>query len=180
VGENLLDHRGLLDEEFSGLKFHFETSSWGGTRKLAESLHGARCGEALERLAKSPCRVQVNIEIMRAFVRLRELVATNRDLARRLDELEKRYGTQFKGVFDAVRQLMAPPRNRAAPSDFGSRHAVRRTECGGGRGGQVGGQGWNKGNKLGAPIRITGRVVAGIVSGRIDDYHQFELVADPQ
>jgi hypothetical protein len=53
--------------------------------------------------------VQVNIEIMRAFVRLRELIATNRGLARRLDELEKRYDAQFKGVFDAIRQLMTPP-----------------------------------------------------------------------
>ncbi len=52
---------------------------------------------------------------------------------------------------------------------------------GGGRGAQVSGQGWNKVNKLRAsPTTITGRVVAGIVSGRIDDYHQFELVADPQ
>jgi hypothetical protein len=75
---------------------------------------------------------------------------------------------------------MAPPRNRAALSGFGSRHAVRRTECGGGQGAQVGGQGWNTVNTLGGPITITGRVVAGIVSGRIDDYHQFELVADSQ
>ena len=46
---------------------------------------------------------------MRAFVRLRELIATNRDLTRRLDELEKRYAAQFKGIFDAIRQLMTPP-----------------------------------------------------------------------
>ena len=58
---------------------------------------------------RSPRAVQVNIEIMRAFVRLRELIATNRVLARRLDELEKRYDAQFKGVFDAIRQLMASP-----------------------------------------------------------------------
>ncbi|MBS1117490.1 MAG: hypothetical protein H6Q87_1874 [candidate division NC10 bacterium] len=55
------------------------------------------------------------IEIMRAFVRLRELIGTNRDLARRLDELEKRYGAQCRGVFDAIRQLMAP-RERARRS----------------------------------------------------------------
>jgi len=52
---------------------------------------------------------------MRAFVRLRELIGTNRDLARRLDELEKRYGAQCRGVFDAIRQLMAP-RERARRS----------------------------------------------------------------
>lgn len=62
----------------------------------------------LSSVLRSPRAVRVNIEIMRAFVRLRELIATNRDLARRLDELEKRYDAQFKGVFDAIRQLMAP------------------------------------------------------------------------
>ena len=63
----------------------------------------------LSSVLKSERAVQVNIEIMRAFVRLRELIATNRNLARRLDELEKRYDAQFKTVFDAIRQLMAPP-----------------------------------------------------------------------
>jgi len=64
----------------------------------------------LSSVLRSPRAVRVNIEIMRAFVRLRELIATNRDLARRLDQLEKRYDTQFKVVFDAIRELMAPPR----------------------------------------------------------------------
>jgi hypothetical protein len=63
----------------------------------------------LSSVLRSPRAAHVNIEIMRAFVRLREMIATNRDLARRLDELEKRYDAQFKGVFDAIRQLMAPP-----------------------------------------------------------------------
>ena len=53
--------------------------------------------------------VLVNIAIMRAFVKLREMLATHRDLARRLDELERKYDAQFKVVFDAIRQLMAPP-----------------------------------------------------------------------
>jgi hypothetical protein len=62
----------------------------------------------LSSVLRSPRAVQVNIEIMRAFVRLREMISTNRDLARRLDELEKLYDIQFKAVFDAIRQLMAP------------------------------------------------------------------------
>lgn len=53
--------------------------------------------------------VQVNVEIMRAFVRLRELMATHKDLARKLDELERKYDENFRVVFDAIRQLMAPP-----------------------------------------------------------------------
>jgi hypothetical protein len=51
----------------------------------------------------------VNIAIMRTFVRLREILATHKDLARRLEELEKKYDTQLKVVFDAIRQLMTPP-----------------------------------------------------------------------
>ena len=73
-----------------------------------KSLQRTGWGHAISVL-RSPRAALVNIEIMRAFVRLREMIATNRDLARRLDELEKRYDAQFKGVFDAIRQLMAPP-----------------------------------------------------------------------
>ena len=54
--------------------------------------------------------VRVNIEIMRAFVRLRRMVIDHKDLARRLDALEAKYSGQFKVVFEAIRQLMAPPR----------------------------------------------------------------------
>ena len=53
--------------------------------------------------------VMVNVEIMRAFVRLRRILATHADLARKLAALEKRYDAQFKAVFDAIRELMAPP-----------------------------------------------------------------------
>jgi hypothetical protein len=52
--------------------------------------------------------VQVNIEIMRTFVRLRQLLLSNEEMSRRLIELEKKYDTQFKIVFDAIRQLMVP------------------------------------------------------------------------
>ncbi len=52
--------------------------------------------------------VQVNVEIMRAFVRLRGLIGHNRELAKRLDDLESKYDRQFKVVFDAIRELMAP------------------------------------------------------------------------
>jgi hypothetical protein len=53
--------------------------------------------------------IQVNIEIMRAFVRLRQMLASNAELARKLAAMEKKYDTQFKVVFDAIRQLMMPP-----------------------------------------------------------------------
>jgi hypothetical protein len=54
--------------------------------------------------------VSVNIEIMRAFVRLRQMLSTNSNLARKLNELEKKYDAQFRVVFDAIRQLMAQPK----------------------------------------------------------------------
>ena len=64
----------------------------------------------LSSVLNSERAIQVNIEIMRAFVRLRELIGTNRDLARQLDHLEKKYDAQFKVVFDVIRELMTPPR----------------------------------------------------------------------
>ena len=63
----------------------------------------------LSSVLRSPRAVRVNIEIMRAFVRLRRMLASNAALARRLDDLEKKYDTQFRSVFDAIRALMAPP-----------------------------------------------------------------------
>jgi hypothetical protein len=53
--------------------------------------------------------VQVNIAIMRAFVKLREIIASHHQLAQRLEEMESRYDEQFRTVFDAIRDLMEPP-----------------------------------------------------------------------
>jgi hypothetical protein len=63
----------------------------------------------LSSVLRSQRAVQVNIEIMRAFVRLRRMLASNEDLSRRLEELEQKYDAQFKVVFEAIRQLMMPP-----------------------------------------------------------------------
>jgi hypothetical protein len=63
----------------------------------------------LSSVLRSRRAVQVNVEIMRAFVRLRDLVAHDQELARRLDVLESKYDRQFKVVFDAIRELMMPP-----------------------------------------------------------------------
>jgi hypothetical protein len=63
----------------------------------------------LSSVLRSRRAVQVNIAIMRAFVRLREMLLTNAELARKLADLEKRYDAQFKVVFDAIRQSMSPP-----------------------------------------------------------------------
>lgn len=107
----------LTQEEFNDLIFHFGRSRWGGTRKLARAF--TEQGVAmLSSVLRSPRAALVNIEIMRAFVRLREMIATSRDLAWRLDELEKRHDAQFKVVFDAIRALMAGPQPRRRAIGF--------------------------------------------------------------
>jgi hypothetical protein len=62
----------------------------------------------LSSVLRSKRAIRVNVEIMRAFVRLRQLLSSHEDLARKLAALESRYDRQFKGVFDAIRQIMAP------------------------------------------------------------------------
>jgi hypothetical protein len=63
----------------------------------------------LSSVLRSKRAVQVNVDIMRAFVRLRQLLVSHADLAVKLEELEKKYDAQFRIVFDAIRQLMSPP-----------------------------------------------------------------------
>jgi len=102
----------LTKEEFENLKSQIVTSSWGGLRRAlpyAFTEHGVAM---LSSVLNSPRAVQVNIEIIRAFVRLRRLLATHADLARKLEALEKKYDAQFRVVFDAIRQLMTPPPER--------------------------------------------------------------------
>ncbi len=74
-------------------------------RPYAFTEHGVAM---LSSVLRSQRAVQVNIEIVRAFVRLRRLLASHKALAGKLAALEKRYDAQFKAVFDAIRQLMAP------------------------------------------------------------------------
>jgi hypothetical protein len=62
----------------------------------------------LSSVLRSKRAIQVNIAVMRAFMKLRQMIAEHKDLARRLDELEKKYDAQFRGVFEAIRGLMAP------------------------------------------------------------------------
>ena len=98
----------LTREEFSNLKCHFGTSSWGGTRKLPRAF--TEQGVAmLASVLRSKRAVQVNIQIMRAFVRLRQLLSTHADLAKKLEALEQKYDSQFRVVFEAIRALMEDP-----------------------------------------------------------------------
>lgn len=101
----------LTDEEFAFLRSRAPASAsggWGG-RRFAPYAFTEQGVAMLSSVLRSPRAVQVNIEIMRAFVRLRRMLATHADLARRIDELEATYDDQFKVVFEAIRMLMTQP-----------------------------------------------------------------------
>ncbi len=93
------------------------TSSWGGRRYPPRAF--TEQGVAmLSTVLRSGRSVAVNIEIMRTFVRLRQMLTSNEDLARKLAALERKYDKRFKVVFDARRQLMAPPEKENRPIGF--------------------------------------------------------------
>jgi phage regulator Rha-like protein len=108
----------LSQEEFTILRSQIVTSSdWGGRRypPYAFTEQGVAM---LSSVLRSQRAIQVNIEIMRAFIRLRQMLASHVELARKLDALEKKYDAQFKQVFEAIRQLMAPPEPKRRPIGF--------------------------------------------------------------
>ena len=98
----------LTKEEFANLKSQFATSSWGGTRKHPHVF--TEQGVAmLSSVLHSKRAIEVNVAIMRAFVKLREMLASNTELAKRLEEMEHKYDEKFRVVFDAIKALMAEP-----------------------------------------------------------------------
>ena len=97
----------LSDEEFSNLRSQIVSSSWGG-RRTAPYAFTEQGVAMLSSVLHSPTAVQVNIEIMRAFVRLRRMLEKHADLALKLETLERKYDQQFKVVFDAIREIMKP------------------------------------------------------------------------
>ena len=99
----------LDQEEFENLRSQLVTSSQWGGRRIPPYVFTEQGVAMLSSVLKSERAVQVNVEIMRTFVRLRQLLASNAELARKLEMLERKYDAQFKVVFDAIRQLMVPP-----------------------------------------------------------------------
>jgi len=99
----------LTKPEFANLISQFATSSssHGGRRKppLVFTEHGALMAA---NILKSDRAVEASVQVVRAFVKLRGMLASNVELAHKLDELERKYDQQFKIVFDAIRQLMTP------------------------------------------------------------------------
>ena len=103
----------LTENEFEILMSQFATSSsaWGGRRKLPYVFteHGA---VMLASVLNSPVAIQASIQVVKAFVRLREMLVANKELAEKLSLLEKKYDKNFAVVFDAIRRLMDPPINK--------------------------------------------------------------------
>ena len=94
--------------EFMELRSHFGTAKF-KMRRFAPLAFTEQGVAMLSSVLNSSTAIKINISIMKAFVRMREMLSSNKELAKRLDELESRYDEQFKIVFDAIRQLMAPP-----------------------------------------------------------------------
>ena len=108
----------LNDTEFYNLKSQIVISSWGGLRRANPYAFTEQGVAMLSSILRSKRAIQVNIAIMRAFVKLREMLAAHKDLARKLNAMEKKYDSQFKIVFDAIRQLMTPQEPKRRKTGF--------------------------------------------------------------
>jgi ORF6N domain len=125
----------LTAKEFENLKSQFVTSSWGGlrTRPYAFTEQGVAM---LSSVLNSERAVKVNIAIMRAFVKLRETLETNRELARKFEQLECRVGkhdNEIAAILEAIRQLMAPSKTARREIGFHVREKTARYRTRNGR-----------------------------------------------
>lgn len=108
----------LSEQEWTDLKSQTViSSSWGGRRTAPYAF--TELGVAmLSSVLGSERAIQVNISIMRAFTQLRGMLATHADLARKMESLERKYDGQFREIFEAIRELMAPPAPAKKPIGF--------------------------------------------------------------
>jgi len=104
----------LTKDEWSDLRCQFGTSSWGGVRYMPMAF--TEQGVAmLSSILKSKRAIKVNIQIMRAFTQLRQMLSTHKDLKKKIETMEKKYDQQFQVVFEAIKQLLeadAKPRKK--------------------------------------------------------------------
>jgi hypothetical protein len=104
----------LEKQEVANLRSQFVTSSWGGSRYRSYAF--TEQGIAmLSSVLKSERAIQVNIQIMRTFSKLRQLMASHEDLRRKIEDMECRYDQQFRVIFDAIKELLTPPKERVRP-----------------------------------------------------------------
>lgn len=102
----------LTAEEAAALRSQTVTSKRRGGRQYRPYVFTEQGVAMLSSVLRSERAIQVNIAIMRAFVRLRELISSSKILSRRLADLEKKYDAQFRVVFEAIRELMADPASK--------------------------------------------------------------------
>jgi phage regulator Rha-like protein len=104
----------LTKDEVENLRFQFGTSSYGGRRYLpyAFTEHGALMAA---NVLNSPQAITMSVAIIRTFIKLRQILSLNKDLAHRLDELEKKYDEQFQVVFQVIRRLTELPEEPKKP-----------------------------------------------------------------
>ena len=100
------------------MKSQIVISSWGGLRRTTPYAFTEQGVAMLSSVLNSPRAIQVNIEIMRTFVKLRKILSSHAELTHKLEALERKYDSQFKVVFDAIRQLMAAPERPAKKIGF--------------------------------------------------------------
>ncbi len=110
----------LTKQEVAHLRFQFGTSRWGGTRYLPNAFteHGALMAASV---LNSPRAVEISVYVVRAFVRLRELLASNQTLAKRLDQIEGKLSIHDQAITEilqAIRELMKPPETKKRPIGF--------------------------------------------------------------
>jgi hypothetical protein len=102
----------LSKKEFENLKSQFVTSSWGGIRRSLPYAFTEQGVAMLSSVLNSKKAIKVNIQIMRAFVKLREILSTHKELAQKLKELELKidsHDKQIQAIFEVINQLMTPP-----------------------------------------------------------------------
>jgi tetrahydromethanopterin S-methyltransferase subunit G len=119
----------LTAKEFMNLKSQFVTSSWGGLRRALPYAFTEQGVAMLSSVLNSERAVKVNIAIMRAFVKLREALETNRKLGAQFAELERRVGKhdeKIDAILEAIRQLMAPPKESGREIGFHVREKAAR------------------------------------------------------
>ena len=110
----------LDKQELVRLRSQFVTSNGPGGRRYAPYAFTEQGVAMVSSVLRSKRAVLVNVEIMRAFVRLRAMLSGNAELARKIANLERKYDEQFRVVFDVIRELMKPPdtRTKRAPIGF--------------------------------------------------------------
>jgi len=110
----------LTDQEFTLLRSQFVTSSQWGGRRYAPYAFTEQGVAMLSSVLNSDRAIETNIAIMRTFVKLRQMISSHKELSAKLEEMEKLYDAQFRTVFTAIRELMAPSEpKKKRPIGFG-------------------------------------------------------------